>query len=307
MFYGNVVHYTKNGVVKYTSLITDPFTNYSEEDYMILVHGMNGANGLGDHTNWNNKVVGETKPFSWEKIFEKQFKLSLTEASLAKVGTTAVGTLLTGSTSDGFPTWDPSQGNWFQTINGRAQYTTGFSLGPSPSVTASFTGSGDGGIFTFKQDTNITDVRGQLMHGWVFDDYTSTAVDNYNQMDPGYQITPGLPQSIWYQGTEISNFSSLYQELNVISSGSRFVCILTGSNWGGVDYASETGNSAYYLWRLEGVDGGIGNSNMFSYDWIPFVHYKSLYPGSSAEAAFGTGATALQNYTSFKYGGDIHA
>jgi hypothetical protein len=310
MFYGNVAHYTKNGVVVYTSTLTDPFTNYSEEDYMILVHGIAGNLGLGGHVIWNNKVVGETKPFSWEKLFEKQFKLSLTEASPAKVGTTAVGTLLTGSTSDGFPTWDPSQGNWFKSISSRANWTTGFSLGPSPTVTASFTGSGDGGIFTFKWNTNFTEVAtNDMMHGWVFDDYTPTAATNYNQMDPAYLIYPGKPYHIYYQGAQKSGYGSLMGESNVFATGSRFVCILTGSDWGGVDYASETGNSTYFFWRLEGVDGGIHSPDMFSNDWIPYAHYKSLFPGSSAEAAFAfsAGGNSVQTFTSFKYGGDIHA
>jgi hypothetical protein len=84
---------------------------------------------------------------------------------------------------------------------------------------------------------------------------------------------------------------------------------MTGSNWGGLDYASETGNSTYFLWRWEGTDGGSSNPNIFSYDWIPMGHYKSLNAGSSAEAcfAFGDVSTKTLRLTSFKYGGDIHA
>lgn len=300
-FYGDQVHYAKNGVV-WTSGTTNTFDDYPDEDYMILTLPATGE--TSDTSHWHNiKVTGETKPFSFEHLFAKQFNLPLKEGHY--VGdSNVVNVFYSGSDTTNWPDYDDWQGNYIYHNRQGDSWKNGWSVGSSTTATASFTGS-TGGIVSYRHATYQTDPANQMFYffGPVGDGFTPTTTNNYTQLDPGFYVNAGKPGNTFYGGAQkvATNGNLQY----TFPSGSRLAVVLTGSNWGGSQKAGEEGNVAYWLYRPDSINGGATDQDYYSYDWHLIGRWHCLFPGTSMEMCFG--AYADWNRTlELKYGGNVH-
>ena len=286
-FYGDQVHYAKNGVV-WVSGTTNTFDDYPDSDYMILNIAATGDTNLNSH--WHNiKVTGETKPFSWEQMFAKQFNLPLKDGHY--VGTSnSANVFYTGSDTTNWPDFDGWMNNYYYNSRETDVFRQGFSVGSSATATASFTGS-TGGIVSFRHDPSQRNTAEMLyMIGVCGDGFDPTPATNYNQLDPAFYTNAGKPGA-WYQGVTIKK-NQVGNTVYPHPTGSRMALVITGSNWGGQEKAGEEGNVAYLLHRPDSNDGGAHNPDYYSYDWHIMGRWHSLFPGTSMEACWAGGATS---------------